>query len=333
MKKVAVVILNWNGLNLMKEFLPSVCTHTPADMADIVIADNGSTDGSIEWLKNQYPDITLIEMKKNHGYARGYNLAIEQLPHKYIVLLNSDVEATPNWLQPLLEYSEIHPEIGACQPKLLSYRNKDQFEYAGAAGGFLDKYGYPYCRGRIFFTVEKDLGQYDNPAEIFWATGACLFMRRDVYLQTGGLDESFFAHMEEIDLCWRVKLSGYKIMTIPDSRMFHLGGATLASTSSRKTYLNFRNNLLMLHKNLPRKEGRTILFFRRLLDTVALARYIVGGEWSHARAVWLAHCHFRKERNRYTSQPEINLLKSTPEGRRNIVFDYFVRRKRIYKPD
>lgn len=204
MKKVAVVILNWNGLDLMKEFLPSICAHTPTDIADVVVADNGSTDGSVEWLKRNHPDVVLLEMEENHGYARGYNLAIKKLPYPYVVLLNSDVEASPDWLTPLFDFCESHPDVGACQPKLLAYRDKKAFEYAGAAGGFLDKYGYPYCRGRIFFSIENDEGQYDSPAEIFWATGACLFIRREVYLKAGGLDESFFAHMEEIDLCWRV---------------------------------------------------------------------------------------------------------------------------------
>lgn len=332
MKQAAVIILNWNGLALLQEFLPSVCANTPSDLADVVVADNGSTDGSVEWLKTHYPDVLLLEMKENHGYARGYNLAIEQLPHPYVVLLNSDVEATPGWLQPLIDFCETHPDVGACQPKLLAYRDKKAFEYAGAAGGFLDKYGYPYCRGRIFFSIENDEGQYDTPAEIFWATGACLFIRREVYLKAGGLDESFFAHMEEIDLCWRVKLLGYKIYTVPQSSMYHLGGATLSASEPRKTYLNFRNNLLMLYKNLPRGEGRWLLIIRRLLDTIALARYIAAGEWQHARAVWVAHCHFRKERNRYHEQPRTNLLKETPEGRRNIVVDYFIRRHHTYHP-
>ena len=332
MKKVAVVILNWNGLNLLKEFLPSVCAYTPADMADVVVADNGSTDGSVDWLKTHHPEVIVLEMKENHGYARGYNLAIKQLTHPYIVLLNSDVEASPGWLEPLVDFCENRPDVGACQPKLLAYRNKKAFEYAGAAGGFLDKYGYPYCRGRIFFTIENDEGQYDTPAEIFWATGACLFIRREVYLKAGGLVESFFAHMEEIDLCWRVKILGYKICTVPQSRMYHLGGATLSATEPRKTYLNFRNNLLMLYKNLPRREGRWLLLIRRLLDTVALARYMAAGEWKHAQAVWLAHCHFRKERKRYHEQPAVNLLKETPEGRRNIVVDYFIRGRHIYHP-
>ena len=327
-----IVILNWNGLDLMKEFLPSICAHTPTDIADVVVADNGSTDGSVEWLKRNHPDVILLEMEENHGYARGYNLAIKKLPYPYVVLLNSDVEASPDWLTPLFDFCESHPDVGACQPKLLAYRDKKVFEYAGAAGGFLDKYGYPYCRGRIFFSIEKDEGQYDSPAEIFWATGACLFIRREVYLKAGGLDESFFAHMEEIDLCWRVKLLGYKIYTVPQSHMYHLGGATLSASEPRKTYLNFRNNLLMLYKNLPKNEGRRILIIRRLLDTIALARYIAGGEWQHARAVWLAHNHFRKERKRYHEQPDTNILKETPEGRRNIVIDYFIRRKHTYRP-
>ena len=295
MKKVAVVILNWNGLDLMKEFLPSICAHTPTDIADVVVADNGSTDGSVEWLKRNHPDVVLLEMEENHGYARGYNLAIKKLPYPYVVLLNSDVEASPDWLTPLFDFCESHPDVGACQPKLLAYRDKKAFEYAGAAG-------------------------------------ACLFIRREVYLKAGGLDESFFAHMEEIDLCWRVKLLGYKIYTVPQSHMYHLGGATLSASEPRKTYLNFRNNLLMLYKNLPKNEGRRILIIRRLLDTIALARYIAGGEWQHARAVWLAHNHFRKERKRYHEQPDTNILKETPEGRRNIVIDYFIRRKHTYRP-
>ena len=312
MKKVAVVILNWNGLDLMKEFLPSICAHTPTDIADVVVADNGSTDGSVEWLKRNHPDVILLEMEENHGYARGYNLAIKKLPYSYVVLLNSDVEASPDWLTPLFDFCESHPDVGACQPKLLAYRDKKAFEYAGAAGGFLDKYGYPYCRGRIFFSIENDEGQYDSPAEIFWATGACLFIRREVYLKAGGLDESFFAHMEEIDLCWRVKLLGYKIYTVPQSHMYHLGGATLSASEPRKTYLNFRNNLLMLYKNLPKNEGRRILIIRRLLDTIALARYIAGGEWQHARAVWLAH-NQHTERNARRPPEHRHRLFHTPK--------------------
>ena len=330
MKKVAVIILNWNGAALLREFLSSVCAHTPEELADVVVADNGSTDDSLAWAEKTFPQVRLVRLSKNYGFAGGYNLAVKELEYPYVVLLNSDVETPEGWLPPLLDFCESRTDVGACQPKLLSYRNKKAFEYAGASGGFLDKYGYPYCRGRIFSTVENDEGQYDTPAEIFWATGACLFIRREVYLKAGGFDENFFAHMEEIDLCWRVKLAGYKIMTVPDSKVYHLGGATLASTEPRKTFLNFRNNLFMLYKNLPRKEGKKIIFRRRLLDAIAFARFVAGGKWKHARAVWQAHNRFRKERNRYDRQPQVNLLKTMPEGRRNIIIDYFVKGHHTY---
>ena len=330
MKKVAVIILNWNGAALLREFLPSVCAHTPEELADVVVADNGSTDDSLAWVEKAFPQVRIMRLPKNYGYAGGYNSAVKELEYPYVALLNSDVETPEGWLPPLLDFCESRADVGACQPKLLSYRNKKAFEYAGASGGFLDKYGYPYCRGRIFSTVENDEGQYDTPAEIFWATGACLFIRREVYLKAGGFDENFFAHMEEIDLCWRVKLAGYKIMTVPDSKVYHLGGATLASTEPRKTFLNFRNNLFMLYKNLPRKEGKKIIFRRRLLDAIAFARFVAGGKWKHARAVWQAHNRFRKERNRYDRQPQVNLLKTMPEGRRNIIIDYFVKGHHTY---
>ena len=330
MKKVAVIILNWNGAALLREFLPSVCAHTPEELADVVVADNGSSDDSLVWVEKTFPQVRIMRLPKNYGYAGGYNLAVKELKYPYVVLLNSDVETPEGWLPPLFDFCESRADVGACQPKLLSYRNKKTFEYAGAAGGFLDKYGYPYCRGRIFSTIENDEGQYDTPAETFWATGACLFIRREVYLKAGGLDENFFAHMEEIDLCWRVKLAGYKIMVVPDSKVYHLGGATLASTEPRKTFLNFRNNLFMLYKNLPRKEGKKIIFRRRLLDAIAFARFVAGGKWKHARAVWQAHNRFRKERNRYDRQPQVNLLKTMPEGRRNIIFDYFVKGHHTY---
>ena len=330
MKKVAVIILNWNGAALLREFLPSVCAHTPEELADVVVADNGSSDDSLVWVEKTFPQVRIMRLPKNYGYAGGYNLAVKELEYPYVVLLNSDVETPEGWLPPLLDFCESRADVGACQPKLLSYRNKKAFEYAGACGGFLDKYGYPYCRGRIFSTIENDEGQYDTPAETFWATGACLFIRREVYLKAGGLDENFFAHMEEIDLCWRVKLAGYKIMVVPDSKVYHLGGATLASTEPRKTFLNFRNNLFMLYKNLPRKEGKKIIFRRRLLDAIAFARFVAGGKWKHARAVWQAHNRFRKERNRYDRQPQVNLLKTMPEGRRNIIIDYFVKRHHTY---
>ncbi|MCH5328129.1 MAG: glycosyltransferase family 2 protein [Coprobacter sp.] len=330
MKKVAVVILNWNGQALLKQFLPSVCRFTPAEKADIIVADNGSTDSSVSFLQQNFPEVKLLLFPENYGFAEGYNRAVAQLEHEYIVLLNSDIEVSCGWLDPLLEYCESHADVAACQPKLLSYRNKDMFEYAGASGGFIDRYGFPFCRGRVFGTVEKDRHQYDDIIDIFWATGACLFVRREAYLAAGGLDARFFAHMEEIDLCWRIHLMNRRIVVIPQSVVYHFGGATLDAADARKTYLNFRNNLLMLYKNLPVKEGRLLLFVRRLMDTASMVRFLFKGQWPHIKAVWLAHGDFRKEKKRYTDQPSVNLLKTFPEARRNISVDYFLKGKKYF---
>ena len=330
MKRIAVVILNYNGAEMLRRFLPNVLENSPE--ANVYVADNGSTDNSVETMKWEFPQVPLILFDKNHGFAEGYNLAIGKVEEEYALLLNSDVKVSPRWLQPLIDYMDANADVAACQPKILSYRNMSYFEYAGAAGGFMDKWGYPYCRGRIFGTVEKDEGQYNSISDVFWATGAALMVRREIYIDNGGLDSRFFAHMEEIDFCWRLRSRGMRIVCIPQSYVFHIGGATLKTTNPKKVYLNFRNNLLMLYKNLPKNEGRRILIIRRLLDTIALARYIAGGEWQHARAVWLAHNHFRKERKRYHEQPDTNILKETPEGRRNIVIDYFIRRKHTYRP-
>lgn len=331
MASAAVVILNWNGTEHLRRFLPSVVRTTPA-WAEVVVADNGSTDGSVEMLGREFPEVRVVRLDRNYGFAGGYNRAIAQVEADYCVLLNSDVETTEGWLEPLVGRLDADPTVAAVAPKLLSYMQRDMFEYAGASGGFIDYLGYPFCRGRILKHLEQDRGQYDDRRRVFWASGAAMCCRRDVFMRLGGFASEFFAHMEEIDLCWRVKLLGYKIYTVPQSRMYHLGGATLSASEPRKTYLNFRNNLLMLYKNLPKSEGRRILIIRRLLDTIALARYIAGGEWQHARAVWLAHNHFRKERKRYHEQPDTNILKETPEGRRNIVIDYFIRRKHTYRP-
>ena len=246
-KKVAVVILNWNGAALLQRFLPSVCAHTPAHLADIVVADNGSTDNSVELLAREFPQVLLLPFPRNYGFAEGYNRALDELDYEYTVLLNSDVEVTAHWLEPLLEFVESHPDVAACQPKIRSLREPEKFEYAGAAGGFIDRYGYPFCRGRLFGTLETDCGQYDDPLDIFWASGAALFVRTAVYREVGGLDPGFFAHMEEIDLCWRIHLAGYRIAVVPQSRVHHQGGASLDAANPQKTYLNFRNNLLMLH--------------------------------------------------------------------------------------
>lgn len=331
MKSVAVVILNWNGASLLSEFLPSVCRYTSPDVADVIVADNGSTDHSFQLLEHDFPQVGIIRFSQNHGFAEGYNQAVKQLTdYRYIVLLNSDVAVSEGWLEPLLDYAEVHPEVGVLQPKIRSYRNPSQFEYAGACGGFLDCNGYPFCRGRIFDTVEEDNGQYDDVTDIFWASGAALFIRRDVYVAVGGLDADFFAHMEEIDLCWRVRLAGYAVRVVPMSVVYHLGGATLDNSNPYKLYLNFRNNLLMMYKNLPVREGRRALFIRRLYDTMALFRYLLTGKFACVKAVWLAHVDFRSMRSMYTAQPAENILKAIPVCRHNIVWDYFIKHIRQF---
>lgn len=323
---VAVVILNWNGRRLLEEFLPSVLRHTNPSFGKVIVADNGSTDDSVEFLKRNFGEVEIFCLDINYGFAGGYNLAVEHYCsyYKYIVLLNSDVAVDDDWLLPLYRFMESHPEAGVCQPKILSYRDKSKFEYAGASGGFIDRYGYPYCRGRIFATVEEDKGQYDDPKPVFWATGAALMVRSDVYIKAGGLDTSFFAHMEEIDLCWRIHLMGYEIYAVPQSHVYHLGGGSLDASDPRKTYLNFRNNLLMLYKNLPRETGRRTLFVRRLLDTVAWLKFVLSFDWSNSSAVLHAHRDFRKMKKKYTDFPKKDLLHTTPP-RPNILFDYYLR--------
>ena len=323
----AVVILNWNGKHLMTEFLPSVATLSQG--ADVVVADNGSTDGSVEWLCENYPQVKLLTFDKNHGFAGGYNLAIETLlEYKYIILLNSDVEVTEGWVAPLKEYMQNNSDVAACQPKLKSYTDKEMFEYAGAAGGFIDKYGYPFCRGRIFNTTERDSGQYDGESkDIFWATGAALMVERESYLAVGGLDTDFFAHMEEIDLCWRMQLKGKRISVVPQSTVYHLGGGTLAAGNPRKTYLNFRNNLFMLYKNLPLKEGKRLIFKRKLLDGIAACMFLVKLSFGEVKSVWRAHRDFERNKHRYKNQPSKNLLNKFREGDRSIVFDYYLKGK------
>lgn len=254
MKKIAVIILNWNGADLLRKFLPSVCAHTNANIADVIVVDNGSDDNSVEVLKQEFPQVKTLLFPQNYGFAAGYNKALEMLDYKYAVLLNSDVETTPHWLEPLLEFAEGNLDVAACQPKIKSLRKREEFEYAGAAGGFIDRYGYPFCRGRIFNTLETDRGQYDDICDIFWASGAALFVRSEIYKKVGGLDPSFFAHMEEIDLCWRIpsRRIPHRCRTAKHGLSF--GRSIARCRQSRKTYLNFRNNLLMLHKNLPCKE-------------------------------------------------------------------------------
>ncbi len=333
MKPVAVIILNWNGEKLLREFLPSVVANTDTSIADVIVADNGSTDGSRELLRKEFPQVKLLEFDENLGFAGGYNRALRETGYRYTLLLNSDVETPAGWLTPLHNFMEAHPDAAACQPKILSYKQKEKFEYAGAAGGFIDRNGYPYCRGRIFDTVEDDNGQYDIPVEVFWATGAALMVRTDLYEKAGGLDERFFAHMEEIDLCWRLLLMGHTLWCVPASHVYHLGGGSLPAANPRKTYLNFRNNLLLLHKNLPAADLRGALLRRRLLDTVAWAKFILTLDLPNASAILRAHRDFRRMRREYTTHPSDNLLTRSADRRTrrpDILLSYFIKRKRHY---
>lgn len=265
--KTAIVILNYNGEKMLRQYLPILLDN--ADGADVYVADNASTDNSVEMLTTEYPEVRQINLDKNYGFAEGYNRALEKVEAEYYVLLNSDVQVTNNWLRPLENFLDNHPEVAACQPKLRAISNPDYFEYAGASGGFLDKYGYPFCRGRIFDSVEKDEGQYDDCVEVMWATGAALMIRSSDWVSAGGLDGSFFAHNEEIDLCWRLRNAGRKICVVPESVVYHVGAATLAKSNPKKTFLNFRNNLLMLYKNLPDKDLKRVMVIRWFLDYLA----------------------------------------------------------------
>lgn len=310
-KKVAVVILNWNGAKLMEEFLPSVVDYSPAELAEVIVADNGSTDASVDMLKEKFPSVRIIQLDKNYGFAEGYNQALKQIDNKYTVLLNSDVEVTPGWLDAPLAAMEADSTIVAAQPKIKAQRNKDYFEYAGAAGGYMDIYGYPYCRGRLLHVVEKDEGQYDTPTDILWATGACLFIRTAIYKEVGGLDAGFFAHQEEIDMCWRLRSRGYRLVCTPQSVVYHVGGATLQVESPRKTFLNFRNNLLMLYKNLPEKDLKHVMRARFWLDYIAATKFLLCGHVQNAKAVYEARKAFFDMKPEYAEKRRENLAKTT----------------------
>lgn len=291
---VSVVILNWNGIGFLERFLPLIVERTPKDMARIVVADNGSTDRSASYVKEHFPEVELILFDKNYGFTGGYNRALSRLDTKYYVLLNSDVEVSVHWLEPLVAMAENDSRVAAVMPKILSFNDKTRFEYAGAGGGFIDWLGYPFCRGRILSILEHDNGQYDEPRGIFWASGACMLVRADLYHRYGGLDEDFFAHMEEIDFCWRLKNGGYQIMAEPSSVVLHVGGGTLPNESPRKLYLNFRNNLFMLYKNLPKQKLFPVLFCRMVLDGVAALIYLFKGKGKNALSVCKAHADFYK---------------------------------------
>ena len=335
MKKVSVVILNWNGVGMLQKFLPGVIKYSQGEGVEVCVADNGSTDESVVWLQTYCPDVRLIVLGKNYGFADGYNMVLQQVEAEYVVLLNSDVEVTPHWLDPLMEYMDAHPEVAACQPKIRSERNKALFEYAGASGGYLDKYGYPFCRGRIFDVVEEDKGQYDAIQPIFWATGAALFIRLKDYQKAGGLDARFFAHMEEIDLCWRLRSRGRQLVCIPQSVVYHVGAATLKKENPRKTFLNFRNNLLMLYKNLPKKELKRVMLIRGVLDVVAALVFLLKGEKEAARAVLQARKEFKRVRPDFEASRAENMEKAVsaviPERvDYSILWKYHAGRKKVF---
>ena len=333
MCKVTVAILNYNGEEMLGRFLPSVLQNSPG--ARIVVADNASTDGSVAFMKEHFPGVELVLLDRNYGFAEGYNRVIEHIGTEYVLLLNSDVEVTPGWLEPLMAALDADENVVACQPKVLDYKRKSHFEYAGAAGGFIDRYGYPFCRGRIFDTVEEDKGQYDTVADIFWATGAALLIRTAAYRDAGGLDGRFFAHMEEIDLCWRLRARGHRIVCVPDSTVYHVGGATLSVGNPRKSYLNFRNNLLMLYKNLPSNELCRVMAVRCVLDYVAALKFALGGSWAHCRAVVRARRDFRRMKNDYKAVREANLAVAQANEIKertgfSILWQYHAKGKKMY---
>jgi GT2 family glycosyltransferase len=335
MNKTAIVILNWNGLGYLKMFLGTVIKHSINNETFICVADNGSTDGSAEWVADNYKDIKLIRLDKNYGFAGGYNLAINQLDAKYFVLLNSDIEVTEGWLQPLVNFMDNNPDVASCQPKILSYSRKDHFEHAGAAGCFIDKYGYPFCRGQIFNKVEKDSGQYDSQINVFWSSGACMIVQSDAWNKCGGFDTSFFAHMEEIDLCWRFNNAGYRVCYLPVPVVYHIGGGSLPYSSPFKTYLNFRNSLFLLYKNLPDNRLHSVLFIRRVLDGFAAVYFMMKGSLASVKSVWNAHMDF------YKSLSELKLKRESvkklekdhfpmPVLNKSIVFEFYIKGNKTY---
>ena len=329
--KVAVVILNYNGRKFLEQFLPNVIANCDPTTTEIVVADNASTDNSVEFMRKRYPEIRLIENGCNGGFTTGYNMALRQVEAQYYVLLNSDIEVAPYWIEPIITLMDNDLQIAACQPKILSYYHKERFEYAGASGGFIDKFGYPFCRGRVFQNLEEDNHQYDAPREVFWATGACMFVRADLYHQMGGLDDSFFAHMEEIDLCWRLKNAGYKVFCCPQSVVYHIGGGTLPKNSPTKTYLNFRNNLSLLVKNLPKGRVRRTILYRVFLDWVAAFKFLFEGCPKDFRMVFKAHWDFYKrlktlrEKRSSCEHKMVSCI-----YRKNIVFENILRGKKKF---
>jgi GT2 family glycosyltransferase len=329
---VAVVILNWNGKALLEQFLPSVVKSAYPNL-QLIVGDNASTDDSVAFVKANYPEIKVMVNDHNYGYAEGYSKLLDQIEADYYVLLNSDVEVPPNWIQPVIDAMEADISIAAAQPKIKWQKDKTSFEYAGAAGGYLDLYGFPFCRGRLFDTVETDKGQYNDQKEIFWASGAALFIKSKCWKEAGGLDPDFFAHMEEIDLCWRLKNLGYKVIYCPDAEVYHLGGGTLSASSPYKTYLNFKNNLVILQKNLPSNDAWPRIFIRMCFDFLAWIHFLAQGKTDLAWSINKAHYHFLQNlsRNgRKRTAQQIDFLKHTGQYPSSIVWAYFIKKIRYF---
>ncbi len=334
MPKVAIVILNWNGLNFLQKFLPNVINNSRIEGVDVIVADNGSTDSSVSYIRDNHPTVKVIQLDVNYGFAKGYNLALRQVEAEYYILLNSDIDVPEGWLNPLIQFMDSNPNAGACMPKIMDFNNPTHFEYAGAAGGFIDFLGYPFCRGRILSSIEEDNGQYDSPLEIFWASGACLFIRSKVYWEVGGLDDDFFAHMEEIDLCWRAKNLGHSIWCIPSSRVYHVGGGTLPNNNPRKLYYNYRNSLYMLFKNLPKRRIIVVFPIRLVLDGLSALAYLVNGKFGFFKAVFQSHMTFWNNfsviRQKRKVIKRVNPRKDKQILGRSILVQFFLLKKKAY---
>ncbi len=337
MEKAAIVILNYNGRNFLEKFLPSVIAHSAP--YTIYVVDSASQDDSVAWMQANYPQLNLLLLSNNYGYAGGYNHALREIEAEYYILLNSDVEVTQDWLKPMIDFLDDRPHVAACQPKLLAFHNKTQFEYAGASGGFIDWLGYPYCRGRIFDHCETDQGQYDDSCPIFWASGACLVIRAKLFHKMGGFDEDFFAHMEEIDLCWRLHLGGYQVYCFPKSVVYHVGGGTLPSSNPFKTYLNYRNSLAMLYKNLSAGKRWGVIFLRLILDGVSAIRFLPKGQWQDIWAIIRAHFKFyawawsilpKKRKKIIQEIGDIDRGESFPISSKSIIWAYFVKGQKTF---
>jgi GT2 family glycosyltransferase len=336
MVKTAIVILNWNGIKYLKMFLANVIRYSLNSDTVLYVADNGSNDGSVEWIIENCKEVRLIRFDRNHGFAEGYNLALEQINAKYYILLNSDIEVTEGWLEPLIGFMDRNPDVASCQPKILSYNQRDYFEYAGAAGGFIDKLGYPLCRGRIIYKIEKDNGQYDSEVDIFWSTGACMIVRSDAWKQCGGFDPDFFAHMEEIDLCWRFHRAGYRVSFVPQTSIYHVGGGALPYNSPLKTYLNFRNCLFLLYKNLPDKNFKKNMFTRKILDGIAALFFLCKGQFSSVRSVLKAHIDYYKSLNQLKKKRKMvkMLGENEPTGlvlNKSVVFEFYIKGNKTFQ--